>query len=289
LDRRRVKTGEGIQLDVETRIEGLMQNVPEITLPDLDGFQVFPSTKDVKRIKRGERQINLRKQTWLLRPQRAGRLKIPAFSIAYFDPDSGRYKTARSRSLTVTVSGKPTAVPQTADKTELVKETIALRTIRSEVDGGTRVNRGRMGSVLLVIFFGAPLLFLGGLLTERFQLRRAAGAGERVARGAAHQAVQTLEKLPESSPDPTEGYSAINRIIIDYLEQRLEQSFRGLTQEKIADGLLARGIDGQTISALRNELDAADFARFARVTDVGDLRLAVQRAQGLINQIEEAL
>ena len=110
-----------------------------------------------------------------------------------------------------------------------------------------------------------------------------------MARGAAHQAVQALEKLPESSPVPTEGYSAINRIIIDYLEQRLEQSFRGLTQEKIADDLMARGIESQTISALRNELDAADFARFARVADVGDLRLAVERAQGLISQIEEAL
>jgi hypothetical protein len=41
-DRTQVKAADGLQLTVTTQIEGMLQNVPVIELPDLPGFRVFP-------------------------------------------------------------------------------------------------------------------------------------------------------------------------------------------------------------------------------------------------------
>ena len=49
------------------------------------------------------------------------------------------------------------------------------------------------------------------------------------------------------------------------------------------------GVETQVARALTDELEAIDFARFARAGDADDLKGTIERTQAVISQIEEAV
>lgn len=283
LDQRRIDASQGVTLTVVTRVDGLVQNVPAIDLPTLPDFKVFPAGDDTRSDRRGGKMSGVRRQTWLLRPNRGGRLKLPQLEIPYFDPAAGRYSVARSPTLTVQVDGEPgveAAAEQPTDRGP------ALRDIRAEVDPAVEADVG-LGAWFWGVLFGAPLLFGLGWGAERFRARRDATAGSRAARTAARDARIALERIAHHTDDARAGYSAVARAIVDYLETRFDAPFNGLTRDAMAAALGARGVGAPTIDALLEELDACDFARFAPAADAASgLASAAKRAADAVDAVE---
>lgn len=283
VDQRRIDASQGVQLTVVTRSEGLVQNVPPVQLPPLNDFKVFPAATDTRSERRSGKMNGVRRQSWLLRPNRGGRLVIPSLELPYFDPDGGAYRTARTTPIAVQVQGEP-GVEQPEDAP--IERGPALRDIHPEVDLQASAETG-LGPWFWAALFGAPLLFgllLGG---ERMRERRDATAGSRAARTAARDARLALERLVEKGGEARAGYSAVARIIVDYLETRFGAAFNGLTRDGMTAALAERGIKRAAIDGLLEELDACDFARFAPAADAASgLAVAAGRAADAIDAVE---
>jgi hypothetical protein len=113
VDRTRVRQDEGIQLHIHTTTTGMLTNTPAIDLPFIDGIRSFPPTQRESKQEQGKKLISKRTQTWLLKPTREGKVKIPSIKMVYFDTKTGRYKTAKTRSFTIKVKGgNPSKVAQ---------------------------------------------------------------------------------------------------------------------------------------------------------------------------------
>ncbi len=291
LDRTAAQADEAIQLTVTTEVDGLLQNTPRVTLPDLPGFKAFPPTEDETSALRGERFGGTRRTTWLLRPLKAGRLTIPALRLPFFDPASGAYREAATVPLQVTVRGQPK--PGAADDVAAGGAPAAgdagpaLRTIR-KLDALRSEGRPAYRSPL---FFAAlalpPLLLIGLLAGDRVRARRAGGAAARTARRAAADARRELERLRTGG---AEAFAGIARALLHYLEARFGEPFNGLTHERLAARLRALGVDDGTAGDLLAELENCDFARFApSATRAGELDEAVKRAGALVGRIEQAV
>lgn len=287
LDQSQIKGDGGVQLSVVTRVDGLVQNVPEVALPELPQWKVFPSTSETRTDERAGKKLGVRRQTWLLRPLESGRLQVPALRLPYFDPKTGRYAVARSRPATVRVDGEPTA---TADAPEAeAPEALALRPIRPEIDATARPMNS-VGVWFELTLFGAPLLFLLGIGLDRMRRHRDATAGSRAARNAARSAREQLAEFKRDMRDPRAGYSAIAKVLVTYLETRFEAPFNGLTRDQIGAALRARSVDEGAIQAMLDELDACDFARFAQTADAADgLPRAADRAIEAVDGVEGSL
>ncbi len=283
VDQRRIDASQGVQLTLVTRIDGLIQNVPPVELPALADFKVFPAGDEARTERRSGKTRGVRTQSWLLRPNRGGRLKIPALQLPYFDPGAGAYRTARTAPITIQVTGEP-GVEQAEDTP--AERGPALRDIHPEIDPQATAE-AELGAWFWAALFGAPLLFLLAWGGERLRDRRDATAGSRAARTAARDARLTLERIGEKGGEARAGYSAVARAIIDYLETRFATPFNGLTRDAMADALTARGAGRETIDRLLEELDACDFARFAPAADAASgLATAAGRAADAIDALE---
>jgi len=284
IDRRRIRADEGVQLTVETRIEGLLQNVPAIELPDLEGFQVFPSNTEERSESRGARQTNVRTQTWLLRPRKGGRLAIPSLSLAYFEPAAGIYRTAKSAPLVVDVRGTPKEIAEASNASGDDSDELKLRSIKADVDlTAGAVTRNESGWFFGVLA-GAPLAFLLLLGLDRVRSQRDRTASSRAARGAAKSALAALNQAKRSPPKT--GYAAITKALIDFLEVRFERPFKGLTREQMGNELESLGIGRDAFMGLAELLETCDFARFAG-EDAADLAASVEEGSRLVAQIDE--
>lgn len=283
IDNPRVDAGAGTQLSIMTRIDGLIQNVPPVTLPPLPDFTVYPAGDDVRTDRQRGGLIGVRHQRWLLRPKRGGELTLPALELPWFDPEVGAYRVARTAPITLTVVGEPGAEPATADAAADPAGP-ALRDARPvDPDAGPETGLGLGFTAILV---AAPLLFLLGVLKDHLRRRRHATAGTRAARSAARDAAAELAAIKRGA-DGRAGYTAIARVIVDYLGRRFGTPFNGLTRDATRAVLRARGISDAAIEAIVEELDAADFARFAPAADAAaGLAAAADRAAAAITAVE---
>ena len=183
------------------------------------------------------------------------------------------------------VSGTP-SVKENA-KSEDVPATEAvlnLNAIRTEIDTDASVSSNDRPFWFFGVLFGAPLLFLGGLLGERWRTARAEGAGSRAARGAAGGALNALSQV-----ERTGGYEAVHRIVIQYLTARFEGTFNGKTYAQIGQVISQAGASQQAVNALAELLETLDYARFTRADDEDDLNRTVDSARAVIHLIEETI
>jgi hypothetical protein len=284
-NRTKVKAEDGLQLTITTRVEGLIENVPEVQLPDVPGLRIFPPAATTKTTVRGDTVSGLRRQTWLIKPTKTGRIKIPAVSLPWFSPKHGAYRTARSRPVHLNITGTPRAAPS-SDAAVAGDDAPKLRSVRAEVDLSPAHGAVHRAPLFYLVIFVPPLAFFGLLLAGRMRSRRDASAGSRAARRAGRDALAALDAA--KAQPPSKAYGAIAHALETFLSTRFERPFKGLTHGQLSDALAALGVPAGTATELIEELENCDFARFAPGSDSGDVAAAAARATKLINAIEQA-
>lgn len=291
VDRRKIKADQGVQLTVVTRVRGLVKNVPPLELPDLPDLKSFPPTRDEDSAIRGADQLQgTRTATWLLRPTRAGQLQIPALTLPYFDPVAGRYKVARSRPMSLTVTGEVAPEAPSGDVAaggEPAAERPGLRTIRKESDLASEGRPAYASPIFIALMCLPPLCLLGLSLRSRLGGK---GGDDRaqIARAAAGEARRGFGALEGAQGG--EAFTGISRVILHYLSQRFDTPLQGLTHDQLRDRLAALGVSEPTARSVVEELENCDFARFAPTgSRAGEHQEALARARGLVDRIEQEI
>jgi len=285
LEKQRLRADEGVQLSIVTRVEGLIQNVPEFELPEIPGLRVFPPNSDTQTQLKGHKVEGVRRQRWLLRPKQKGKLKIPSLKLSYFDPSSGSYRKAQTRALRLEVLGTPGigAAPLPTPKA-LEASRLELRSVHDQLSESATA----LSPLLYLLLILPPLLLLALLIWEQVQLRRSASAGGRAAKRAARDAQRALDALPRKRA--AEVYSSLSKILMTYLSARSQQNLGGVTQEQLKSRLRTLKVSDETLAELLKELENCDYARFAPSKDLErDIEQAIHRTAKVIHKLEEAL
>lgn len=288
-NRTKVKAADGFQLTITTRVDGLIENVPEIELPDLPGLKAFPPSATTNTSVRGDRVVGVRRQTWLIRPTKTGRIKVPSVNLPYFDPTRGAYASARTRPVWVNVTGTPVAskdADPAAAAASAAPDGPALRTIRkAPVLEASASGPAYTHPLLWVALILPPLALLGLIVSERLQRNRASTAGSRAARKAPRQAKDALSQAGKAKASA--AYTAIAHALEAYFEARFGRPFKGLTHPKLVATLTDLGVGADTAQAVVRELENCDFARFAPGSGADDVSDAAGRAAALVDRIEQ--
>ncbi|MEE2789786.1 MAG: BatD family protein [Myxococcota bacterium] len=290
VDRRTVSADKGVELKVTTTIDGLIQNVPAVRLPESKDWKVYPTPpKTSVRNLDGGRIRSARNQSWLLRPTRKGNLTIPAFKITYFDPGTGRYRVARTRRIMIQAKGafNDSAGPSSNDRGSTTSD-LALQSVRTDID----ITKAPIAAGRTLWFYtslyGSPLAFICFLGLGHYRRRRADSAGTRARRGAGKTAERALEAIRYAPDTLNQGYASLTAIFTEYLSLRLDQPAQGLTHDQIKTRLRDHQVPDPLIRRVIETLEAADFARFARAGTETDLRDSVRHAHTLIADLEKA-
>lgn len=285
LDRTEISTGDAVTLRVDVSGVGNAQDL-RIELPPIVGVRALqPAIRDEQRLRANELS-GTRSWEWILIAEAPGEHTIPPVQVHYFDPKAEAYGSATTETLRFTATGqaRPSQAMiepvKTAPKPEVtafgpISMYSALR--RGEVPARRRSWFGWLLAFPPLSF--ALLVFAVGVVRRREQRSITASAVQRQLFRSAQSALQT--------DDPRSFYDRIVASINHALDARLGEPVGGLPHVELRGRLDAAGFDDDLVERVINELEGADFARFAASgVDKDEMERCLKRTAAIIDRIE---
>lgn len=297
VDRTEVKVGEPVTLKMTVRGSGNLRNISLPELEEVKGFKVYAPESEIDLHARGSSVTGTRTSKTLMIPKEAGTFQIPEFTWSHFDPDTAEFVTRRSGPVRIKVTpgaeiagGKVQAAgDETADDGDMDRLNRKLRSITSRADlevGSARLVFERPWFGLLAIL--APLAYIGLAIATRARRRRAMNEMKDRSRKADGRASKALNDLARRSADISseEFFANLERVLVGFLEDRLEVPVAGDTMSELGRRMIDRGYEEEHASRCVAEMEACEFARFARGTsDEKERQAALDRLRSLIEDL----
>ena len=247
LDSQSATVGKPLELKVTVRALGDLELVQPPPLAGMSAFQVADLPVDSTPASIDEKGMTTRTFTFSLVPTRAGKQEVPAVSMAYFDPNTGQYKTVQTDPIPVQIEpgtefgpSQPVAVEQPPG---LRPQHLDLTLSKST----PLVESGVFWALQMVPLVG---LGLAWLLGKRSLGKRSARGG-----GAWQQALSQLRRHPRPEQ--------LSPLVYQYLCQKLALPVSAFSSPERRETLLRRGASAAQIDRLTDLLGRAEQARYA--------------------------
>ena len=264
-----IAVGDPITLTVKLTGIGNIDTVPALLLKNLDDFKAYdPTTKTTKNELNttGERVFQQ-----VLVPKDTAATQLPAVQLSYFDPLAKAYRSVTRGPIPIKVkagAGNHAAIVNGA-----------LRARPSERLGQDIVYlKGTAGPVPAPVFAGMPVFWilnlvpvcgLAGALVRR---RRR----EKLTANIAYARRSRAAKRARKKLGTAAGYEEVQRVLQEYLGDRLNISPSGITASVVEERQLP--------AQVRGIFEACDAARFAGMAQ--DVAALKQQVEQVIDELE---
>jgi hypothetical protein len=284
-----VAVGQAVTVTLRLEGRGNLHQAKLPTVEGIDGLRIYdPATKtqietDLEGVF-GSVQTDV-----LMMPNRSGKFLIPSFELAVFNPKTERYATLRTQPLTIeatpafanstapsTGSAAPGPSSTAAEPTDRREPDIALAPSAKESGLRSRLRpiryRTNLRSIDLPWTDGwywtlllAPFAVLGLTGVSRSTKRMLLGKNrrQRRARRRETQKLLTDARTALRTGDLPGAYRLFREVSLATLSTKLEKPVLGLTQDELRNLLTEKGIPESLGERLANELEIADFVRYA--------------------------
>jgi tetratricopeptide (TPR) repeat protein len=252
IEPREVPAGEAVALVLEVEGEGNIKALPPPALPPIEHARVFSPSEEAEMETRDGVLRGVKRFTWVLVPDRPGRLQLPPLEYAYFDPELGEYDVARASVPPLEVAAGAAGVAAAGDGA-----TVAV--IRAVPAGPPPLRWVRSPWFAAVPFL--PLAGLGWALVRRRRERPAAGPSRRKLRVQRRERFAALEAIVADDAAAFLGRlaEAIRRSLADRFGRReFERAAPAEVRRLLEDCGVASGLAGD-LSRLLDRVEAARF------------------------------
>ncbi len=263
-----VQAGDPIAVKVKVHGNGNLNAVGEPVRPHRDAFKFYDPNSRVSTGDSDGRIGGEKTFEYVAIPNRAGSWKIGPFTLAYFDPGERRYRTTRSKAVTVNVErGKQLA----ASGAVMSRKEIEMlgRDIRHlKPDLGHLDDHGR--PYITTTWFWSiqfvPVLGFFGILTYKCHRDRLMGdvayaRRRRSGSEARKRLTQARKRLREK--DGVAFHVEIDRALAQFLADRLNLPVAAITRESAARALREKEVPDPIVLEVQDVFLRCDFARFA--------------------------
>lgn len=254
-DKNILKAGETLSLKVIVSGYGQVKTIGEPVLKLPDGFSRFDTKSKENQVVKDGRVFCSKTFEYVLIPRREGDFTIGRLTFPYYDPVRAKYEVATSGEFQVKVlPGDKMITVATAGggggkDVELLAEDIKfIKTEAALADTG----EGPYGPSWVWATLGVPVLIFALSLIWRVYHERFLSDPVLVRRrGAARTALSALADLNSvvSSIQAKDFYTALSKIVIGFISDRLDLSASGLTTDEVTLALGEAGLE----NALREE------------------------------------
>lgn len=287
LDRTEANTGDAVTLRIDATGVGNVQDL-RIDLPPIVGVRTLqPAIRDQRRTQQGKLS-GTRSWEWILIAEAPGEHTVPPMEVHFFDPDAGDYGSVSTPALTFTASGaakppQPVIEPVDARPKPRAAAFGPIRVYSALTRDESPVRERRWFAWMLAF---PPVLFvlvmLGADIARRRE-RRSTTAGA-VQRQLVRDAQNALH-----ADDPRSFYDQIVASVTHALDSLLGEPVGGLPHTELRTRLVAEGLDDDLVQRVINELEGADFARFAASgVSKEEMDRCLQRTAAIIERIQRS-
>lgn len=268
VDRPRVKQGEPFTLTVRIAGTGNIRVIDPGAWPELKGMRRYDPKVDARSaigLQVGGEKV----YEFLIIPEQAGDLEIPAHSFSFFDPDTERYQTVKTKPIALAVAADANApAPSKQDATPaeittdahegLLAPLISPETLPRTAVTSSWLTPGRFMTGMIL----APVVFVATAVGR--SLWRRYGPDE-ASRSAAVRAAKEKELVAQAEAGVGSGenfYSSLAQLLQGAASRRAGAEGEGLPRRPLLELLGRRGVAAGDVEKLGRLLDRCDAARF---------------------------
>lgn len=276
-DRTELKVGEAMTLSINIKGDGLPGSITDPKLPDFSEFRSVPPENDISKKIVGSKVITTKSIRVFLYPKKKGEFTIPEITYSWFNPSKKKYETAKAGPWNIVVE-KGEAAPEAMFQTPVAQGPAAVQkqeieSLGSDIRFIHKVNDAKDNTapykniLYWVIFVAAIPFYL--IVTFAIRSRRKHNSDAALVRkGKADKMLkQRFAKAREAlqKKDAKALYSALENGLIDYLSDKTNLEFKGMTRPQMKEELAKLGVKDEIITAIDSWLEKCAFARFAPV------------------------
>lgn len=265
-----VEAGDPIAVKVNVRGTGNMNGVGEPVRPSGNAFKFYDPKATVNAGNTNGRIGGEKTFEYVAIPDRAGNARIGPFVLPYFDPETNRYHTARTREVSVTVKpGRQQAAPgPVLSRKEIERIGQDIRHLKPDLEYLEEHGMQLYRNTWFWAIQSVPVLGLLGIVAFKRQRDRLMGdeayaRRRRSGSEARRRLMRARARLDEE--DDVAFFVEIDRALAQFLADRLNLPVAGMTRESAAQALREKEVPDSIVSEARDVFLRCDYARFASV------------------------
>jgi len=247
---------------------GNLHAIAEPSRPEDAGFRFYDPKTKLETQKDGHHLHGTKTFEYVAIPQEEGQVTLPAFTLAYFDPQHERYETARTRPIALHVtpgeqSPQPVAGLRGEEVRALGTDIRYIKPDRTQLIDQSRLLYQRGGFWFLQF---VPILGAVGVYVYRRHQERLEGDVAYARRRRSRSEAQKRLAQARGFMDVGDGagfHGEIHRSLAQFLADRTNRSAAGLTSDQAGAVLQEYGVDDQVIEQMHSIFVQCDQARFA--------------------------
>ena len=276
-DRTELKT-----LTINIKGDGLPGSITDPKLPDFGEFRSVPPENELNKKIIGNKVITTKNIRVFLYPKKKGEFTIPEITYSWFNPSKKKYETAKAGPWNVTVE-KGEAAPEAIFQAPVAQGPAAVQkqeieSLGSDIRFIHKVNEAKDNTapykniIYWVIFAAAIPFYL--IVTFAVRSRRKHNSDAALVRkGKADKMLKARfadARIALQKGDAKALYAALENGLINYLSDKTNLEFKGMTRPQMKEELAKLGVKDETIAAIDSWLEKCAFARYAPVNPTKD-------------------
>jgi len=278
VDKRAVNQNEPVTLQLMIEGEGNIETLSHPPVPELPDAKIYDAdTKSeffkVENLIAGKKTFEI-----ILIPKLAGDFQIPPLEFSFFNPKIEKYVTLKTESYTIRVNQSLVPPPEfpkelgginLPEKKEIRAAGKDIRFIHERI-----LPKSHALKFILMLFIlvntgltAACLVLIVKYRQDESMTTNRAFRRERLAKRNAEKLLRNLIQLSKKESDENKQafFDEAERIMNQYLADKLNLSPQGLTQQLVAQKLTDRGVSDETLKKIEKFYEVCGLVRFAQM------------------------
>jgi hypothetical protein len=272
ISKKKLEVGESATLTLTLTGTGNLKSSQDMKIENLEGFKVYDDKPSFEQQVTGGQVGGTLVIKKALVPLKEGTLQIPAIALSYFNPQSGKYETARTEPQALEVlpaQEKEKLQVAEAEKSGTAKQEIKIigkdiLPIHTSVDVLSPVTLNPFTWVTALLFLSPILGFGIGFVLKHQKEKIAADTGLIRSKAAYKNLNRKLSLVKKSiTHDDVSFYRDAGKAVKEFIGNKLNLSGGALTPEEIEQRLTDVRVAHATIEEFKNIIEMLEAAQFA--------------------------
>ncbi len=269
IDKEKVRTGDPVNVEISVSGTG---NFNQFELPVLhlsEGLEVYePETKSSLKATMQGLRGTVRK-IYTVIPQSPGKYKIPSLSLAFFNPQTGKYETVTSKEFILEVEGKTLtgntqSVPTGTSGSNYFFPNI-LKTGWKKTGAKPFYGSGKFYVLLILLLLVFPGIYAGQKAIKKYR-----GNTELLRQKSLEKNIQNLLKSArENLGDKDLFYGHLEKALMQYFKKALKLDYSGITKNQVQNILKEKKVPEEMIEKLTDIWNKIESIRYTPVDITG--------------------
>lgn len=262
-------------------------NLKYVHLPDLnalypDEIEVFSPNTDVRTTVGSTNVSGSVTFDYSFMPLEAGRIKIPAVELVYFNPTTGKYETSTSRPYELNVArGK-----ESAKSGAVMSYNSKLLPVSLKANAEARPFI--KGFAYWLWYIIPALLLAAAIIARRKYINLQADVEGLKSRRAGKMARRRLKRAAARMQlnDEPRFYDEMLRALWGYLSDKLKLPTSELNRDNVSRILEENGISAESVQSLLQLLDECEFAKYSPASSRRKMQEVYDDGASVLNKLE---